>query len=64
MSTTNRKDEALSWLMLTGMLSARRCTKASKEKMWEEMYDSCKIMSKAVGFKNRRRLRRQEPCGP
>ena len=29
MSTTlNRKDGALPWLMLTGMLSARRCTRA------------------------------------
>ena len=31
---------------------------------WQEMYESYKIMSKAVGVKNRRMLRRQEPCGP
>ena len=34
MSTTlNRKDGALPWLMLTGMPSVRRYTKASKEKI-------------------------------
>ena len=33
------------------MPSARRCTKASKEKTWEEMYDSYKVMSRAVGVK-------------
>ena len=33
------------------MLSARRCTRASKEKIWEEMYDSYKAMSNALGVK-------------
>ena len=28
----NHKDGALLWLMLTGMLSARRCARASKER--------------------------------
>ena len=32
-TTLHRKDGALPWLMLTGMLSARRCTRASKEKI-------------------------------
>ena len=50
--------------MLTGMFFARRCIKASKGKDREDMYDSYKIMSKAVGVKKRRRVRRQEPCGP
>ena len=34
MSTTlSRKDGALPWSMLTGTPSARRCTRASKEKI-------------------------------
>ena len=32
-STLNKKDGVLPWSMLTGMPSARRCTKASKEKI-------------------------------
>ena len=49
--------------MLTGMLSDRRCIKGIEGKNVEEMYDSLKKMSKAVGVKNRRRPRRQEPVG-
>ena len=41
----------LSWLMLTGMPSARRCAKASEGEDWEEMYESLKEMSRAVGAK-------------
>ena len=41
----------LPWLMLTGMPSARRCTKASRAKIGKKMYVSCKVMSKAVGVK-------------
>ena len=48
-NTLSQKDGALPWLMLTGMLSARRCTKASKEKIGK-MYDSYKAMSKALGL--------------
>ena len=52
MSTTlNRKDEALPWLMLTGMPSARRCTKGIEGEDWEDMYDSYMAMSRAVGVK-------------
>ena len=40
-----------SWMMLTGMLSARRCIKDIEGEYWEDMYDSQKIMSKAVGVK-------------
>ena len=38
--------------------------KGIEGKDWEEMYDSYKAMSKALVVKSRRRLRRQEPCGP
>ena len=38
--------------------------KGTEGKDWKEMYDSYKEMSEALGFKSRRRLRRQEPCGP
>ena len=49
MSTTlNKKDGVLTWLMLTGTPSARRCTKCIEGKYWEEMYDSYKVMSKAL----------------
>ena len=37
--------------MLSGMPSARKSTKASKEKILDEMYDSYKVMSKAMGVK-------------
>ena len=37
--------------MLNGMLSAKRCTKASKEKIREEMNESYKEMSRAVGVR-------------
>ena len=45
-----RKDGALPWLMLAGVLSARLCIKASKD-------DSYKIMSKAVGVKKAQKAR-------
>ena len=41
----NQKDGALPWLMLTGMPSAKRCTK------WGEMYEAYKEMSRAVGVR-------------
>ena len=37
--------------MLTGMPSARRCTKASKEKIGKKCMSPCKEMSRAVGVK-------------
>ena len=36
-------------VMLTGKPSARRCTKASKEKDWQDTYEGYKEMSGAVG---------------
>ena len=46
--TSNIEPErwGLPWLMLTGMPSVRRCTKA-----WEDMYDSYKVMSRIMGAK-------------
>ena len=39
--------------------------KGNEGKDWEEMYDSYKVTSKALGVKkSHRRLRRQNPCGP
>ena len=42
---------ALSWLMLSGMLSARRCPMGIEGEDWEDMCDSYKAMSKALGVK-------------
>ena len=36
---------------LTGMLSARRCSKASMEKIGKKRYDSYKVKSRAVGVR-------------
>ena len=52
MSTTlNRKDEALPWLVLTGMLSARRCTWASKEKIGKKCMTPTRQRAKLWIFK-------------
>ena len=52
MSTTlKKKDGVLLWLITTGMPSVRRCIKASKEKIWEELYFSYKEISRAVGVR-------------
>ena len=47
----NRKDGALPWLMLTGMLSAEALYKGIEGENWEEMFDSYKAMSEALGVK-------------
>ena len=44
-------DEALPWLMLTGVLSVRRCVKEIEEEDRGEMYEAHKEMSRAVGVK-------------
>ena len=41
----------LSWLMLTGMPSARRCTKASTETVGKKCTSRTEKMSRAVGVK-------------
>ena len=45
----NRKNGVLPWLMLTGMPFCQALYKGIEGKDWEEMYDSYKVMSKAVG---------------
>ena len=41
----------LPWFMRTGMPSARRCTKALKEKIAEKCMTPARVMSRAVGVK-------------
>ena len=41
--------ELLCWLMLTGMPSSRRCTRASKEKIGKKCMIPTRVMSRAVG---------------
>ena len=49
MSTTLRKGGGvLHWWVLIGTPSAKRYTKASKEKTWGELYDAQKEMNRAV----------------
>ena len=52
MSTTlSREDGALSWLMLTSMPFCQALYKVIEGEDWEEMYESYKVMSRAVGVK-------------
>ena len=43
-----KKDGVLSWLMLTGMPSVRRCIKASKEKIGKTCFSYKEISSAVV----------------
>ena len=65
MSTTlNQKIGALPWLILTGMPSARALCKGIEGEDWEEMYDSYKAMSEAVGVEKPQEAQKAKALWP